>query len=636
MYRELVLANRQMFVNLDKHLNVRDFYYPHVGLFNHLTGKKNLIAVNIDGKTHFIDDTWNISFLYREHSLVGEIIAENKNIKVKLHSLEVVHKYLPLYIRKIDVKNLSEKERDIKIYFYHDFSLNETPFGNTALFHPELNGLVHYKLHTYFLISIYPDPFEFTVSKKEYSSLDEIREGNLLGRLIVRGEIDSAIGYTLKLKEKEESTFYYYILAGNSFDDLEEKNEKIKRDGLQHLIDETEIYYNVWIKEKRDLKYDIPEDIQKLYQRSLFIINAHVDRNGAIIASADSSIFERFNKDHYSYSWPRDNAFIVMALDGAGLGHISKKFFEFASRTITRRGYFLQKYSPDGSFGSSWHPWSDTNRNPQLPIQEDETALVIWALYNHYKKTKNIEFIDRMYNSLVRPAAEFMCSYRYKDTGLPMKSYDPWEERRGIFTYTSATVYAGLESASEMAFLTGNQEEGERYRKTARELKEAILKHLYDEKEKRFLRALEKAEDGKWLKDKTVDASLSAVFFTGLLTYNEEKVVNTMKAIEEKLWIRKGIGGLARFENDYYHRVDKELPGNPWIITTMWLADWYIEKGDFQRSLELLKWVVERQTQAGLLAEQYNPHTGEPLSVIPLTWSHAAFCLTVQKLNEKI
>ncbi len=636
MYRELVVANRQMFVNLDKHLNIRDFYYPHVGLFNHLTGNKNLLAVNIDGKTYFIDDTWEISFSYKKDTLIGDITTENKNLQIKLKITEVVHKYLPLYIRKITIKNLSEEERNIKIYFYHDFALNETPFGNTALYHPELNGIVHYKLHTYFLISIYPDPFEFTVSKKEFSSLDEIKEGKLLGRLIVRGDIDSAIGYSMSLKENQEDTFYYYILAGNSFDDLEEKNEKIKKDGLAHLIEETEVYYNVWIKEKRDLKYDIPEDIQKLYDKSLFIINAHIDRNGAIIASADSSIFQRFNKDHYSYSWPRDNAFIVMALDGAGFGHISRKFFEFASRTITRKGYFLQKYSPDGSFGSSWHPWSDTNKNPQLPIQEDETALVIWALYNHYKKTKNIEFIDRMYNRLVRPAAEFMCSYRYEDTGLPMKSYDPWEERRGIFTYTCATVYAGLQGASELAFLTGNYEEGEKYKKVAHEVKEATFKYLYDENEKRFIRSLEKVEDGKWIKDKIIDASLSAVFFTGLLPFNDEKVINTMKAIEEKLWIRKGIGGLARFENDYYHRVDKELSGNPWIITTMWLADWYIEKGDFEKSLELLKWVVERQSQAGLLAEQYNPYTGEPLSVIPLTWSHAAFCLTVQKLNEKI
>ncbi|RMD46553.1 MAG: glycoside hydrolase family 15 protein [Aquificota bacterium] len=452
----------------------------------------------------------------------------------------------------------------------------------------------------------------------------------------MRGDIDSGIGYSLSLEKEGEKVFYYYIVAGKSFDDLEEKNRKIKNDGLQHLMDETERYWNIWIKERKALKYDIPENIQKLFEKSLFIINAHIDREGAIIASLDSSIFYRFNKDHYSYSWPRDNAFIVMALDKAGFGHISRKFFEFASRTLSKKGYFLQKYMPDGSFGSSWHPWSDSNKKPQLPIQEDETALVIWALYKHYQETKNIEFIDRMYNRLVRPAADFMSSFLDKETGLPDKSYDPWEERRGILTYTCSTVYAGLKAASYMANLTGNDEEALKYEKSAEDIKKAILKHLYDEEEGRFLRAIDKGEDGKWIKDKTVDASLSAVFFTELLPFDDFRVGETMKAIEEKLWIKKGIGGVARFENDFYHRIDKELPGNPWIITTMWLADWYIEKGDFQKALELLKWVVDRQSQAGLLAEQYNPYTGEPLSVIPLAWSHAAFCSTVLKLNEKI
>jgi len=636
MYRELLIGNRHMAINIDRYLSIRDFYYPHVGQFNHLGGRKILLAVNVDGKTEFIDDRWNIEFSYRKDSLTGLSKAKNEDLGLELEITDVVHKYIPVYIRKIKVKNLFSEKRDIKVFFYHDFALNETEVGNTALFHPELNGIVHYKWNTYLLISIFPDPFEFTVSKKEYSSLEEIKEGKLLNRLIVRGDIDSGIGYSLSLEKEDEKSFYYYIVAGNSFDDLEEKNRKIKNDGIQHLIDETERYWNVWIKEKKALKYDIPEDIQKLFERSLFIINAHIDREGAIIASLDSSIFYRFNKDHYSYSWPRDNAFIVMALDKAGFGHISRKFFEFASRTISKKGYFLQKYMPDGSFGSSWHPWSDSNKKPQLPIQEDETALVIWALYKHYQETRNIEFIDRMYNRLVRPAADFMSSFIDKETGLPDKSYDPWEERRSILTYTCSTVYAGLKAASYMANLTGNDEEALKYEESAESIKKAILEHLYDKEEGRFLRAIDKAEDGRLIKDKTVDASLSAVFFTGFLPFDDFRVEKTMEAIEEKLWIKKGIGGVARFENDFYHRVDKELPGNPWIITTMWLADWYIEKGDFQKALELLKWVVDRQSQAGLLAEQYNPYTGEPLSVIPLTWSHAAFCSTVLKLNEKI
>lgn len=111
---------------------------------------------------------------------------------------------------------------------------------------------------------------------------------------------------------------------------------------------------------------------------------------------------------------------------------------------------------------------------------------------------------------------------------------------------------------------------------------------------------------------------------------------NTVKAIEDKLWIRGGIGGIARYENDYYHKVSDDFPGNPWIITTLWLANYYIDIDRLDRSFELINWVLKRKSQAGLLAEQYHPTTGEPLSVCPLVWSHASFAYTIQKLARKL
>ena len=634
MDREIILGNKTFFLNIDRHLNIRDIYYPHVGQFNHLSGEKNRIGIWVDNKFSWIDDNWKLSFKYKRNSLTAVIDATNPGLGISFKYEAVVHKYMPLFIACIRVKNLEISERNVKFYFYHDFNLNETPIGNTAFYYPELNGLIHYKDKTYFFISIEKEEgdFEYTVSKKEESSLKEIEEGKLYGRPIVRGDIDSAVGVSFRLKTDFE--FFYYILAGNSLDDIEDKKKKINQDGLWHLVEETDIYWNAWIKERKSLCIKIPKDVKELYDRSLYVIRAHIDRDGAIIASADSSIFHRFNKDHYSYSWSRDASFITPALDFAGYGDITKKYFEFCARTITKKGYFLQKYLPNGSFGSSWHPWSDLEGNPQLPIQEDETALVIWALYQHYLATKDIEFIDNMYNRLVRPAAKFMVSYRDEETGLPLKSYDLWEERRGFLTYTTATVYGGLKSASKLAKLTGNLEEAETYERTAEEVREALIRVLYDKELGRFLRMID-TDKGKLYKDTTVDASLSAVFFMEVLPPHDERVISTMRAIEEKLYIKEGIGGVARYENDHYHRVSDRYP-NPWIVTTMWLADWYIQMDNLNRALELVNWVVKRQNQAGLLAEQFDPYTGKPLSVIPLTWSHAAFCRTVQKLDEKL
>jgi len=80
------------------------------------------------------------------------------------------------------------------------------------------------------------------------------------------------------------------------------------------------------------------------------------------------------------------------------------------------------------------------------------------------------------------------------------------------------------------------------------------------------------------------------------------------------------------------------VPGNPWFITTLWLADWYAviaqEPEDLKPALKLLEWVASHALPSGVLAEQVNPYTNAPLSVSPLTWSHAAYIATVQSYLE--
>lgn len=112
-----------------------------------------------------------------------------------------------------------------------------------------------------------------------------------------------------------------------------------------------------------------------------------------------------------------------------------------------------------------------------------------------------------------------------------------------------------------------------------------------------------------------------------------------MQQIREKLWCRTKVGGLARYENDSYHRVSKDVPGNPWFITTLWLAQYYIavakNKNELDKALDILRWVLECALPSGVLAEQVNPLTREPLSVSPLTWSHATYIAAVQEYLDK-
>lgn len=119
-------------------------------------------------------------------------------------------------------------------------------------------------------------------------------------------------------------------------------------------------------------------------------------------------------------------------------------------------------------------------------------------------------------------------------------------------------------------------------------------------------------------------------------------VASTINAVKEKLWVKTSVGGIARYTNDFYYRVGNDtehVPGNPWFICTMWLAEYDIMRAnnltELNNALPILEWVVDRALASGVLAEQIDPYTNEPLSVSPLTWSHAGFVTTMIRYMKK-
>jgi GH15 family glucan-1,4-alpha-glucosidase len=166
-------------------------------------------------------------------------------------------------------------------------------------------------------------------------------------------------------------------------------------------------------------------------------------------------------------------------------------------------------------------------------------------------------------------------------------------------------------------------------------MREAVLTRLYDQKLGRFVKAIR--PDGTV--DATIDSSLAFTFLYGAFDAETAAVKDTMRAIRNRLWVETGIGGLARYENDEYHRVSREVQGNPWFICTLWLARWHVAVAktleDLKEAMALISWVVKYASPSGILAEQLNPHDATPISVSPLVWSHAEFVLTVAEYLEK-
>ena len=431
---------------------------------------------------------------------------------------------------------------------------------------------------------------------------------------------------------------YYWITASKFMEEALTLNRYVLESTPQHLIDSTYNFWHAWTNRRETDFRDLPVPVVDLFKKSLLIIRAHADGRGGIIASSDSDLLQ-YGLDTYGYVWPRDGAISAMALDRAGDYEVAQRFFEFCHSVINPGGFFIHKYRVDQSLGSSWHPWV-RNGQPQLPIQEDETALVVYALWQHYQSTRNLEFIEAHYNSLIKKASDFLVSYRYPATGLPKSSYDIWEEKYGTSTYTSATVYGALKAAGNLAEILGKKDQAARYLAAASEIKTGILTHLYDPKDGYFYKMINYSADPPVI-DRTVDISgVYGIFKFGLLGPSDEKLTRALSFTLFRLGLTTLVGGVARYEGDAYYKKDPSLPGNPWFIATLWLAQYYLTQAEKPADLaavrRLLSWTAKHATPAGLLSEQLDPHTGEQISASPLTWSHSEFVITVLDYLDKL
>ncbi len=651
MPRELCVGNGNLLINFDKDLNIRDMYFPLVGMENHVSGHFCRFGVWMDGRFSWIDNSWIKKFSYKEDSLVTNVSLKKPDMSIELLIEDGVHHFHDVFLRKVTVKNTAEKEREVRLFFSHDLHLYDTDKGITAYYDPEIDAIIHFKKDRYFLISGSSGReglFQFAVGVTEFGGLrgtwKDAEDGDLSNNPVAHGSVDSTISLRTKVPGRGRRLIYNWIAADRKREEVSKLHGIITKISPQRLLSETEEYYKAWVNKSEISFGDLPSKIVQMFKRSLLILRTQIDNRGAIIASSDSDIL-RFNKDTYSYVWPRDGAFVAMGLDAAGYHHITQRFFKFCEKIISNDGFLYQKYHANGSWGSTWHPWMTSNREFQLPIQEDETALVLFSLWNHYDQVRDIEFVSPLFEPLVCKAADFMRKYRDPESKLPLPSYDLWEENRGISTFTASAVYGGLQAASKFAQIYGDLERAKKYKTAAIEVKDAILKHLYDKEKNRFLKMIKTNGKGKFSKDPTVDSSVYGIFEFGVLPAEDTRVESTMKTVEDALWVKTKVGGIARYQNDYYHQVSKDIekvPGNPWHICTLWLAEWYVAKAktmeDLKGAEKLLQWVADHALESGVLAEQIDPYSNQPLSVSPLTWSHSTFVLTVieylNKLNE--
>jgi len=633
--RHVLVSNGRFAVALDEKARIRDVYFPHVGLENHAVGHQFRFGIWVDGKFDWSDGDWEIVMTYMPETLTTRYIMKKQAFGISIEVNDAIKNDKDIFLRKIRVANEADATREVRLFFTQDFHIYSYEAGDTAFFEPKLGAIVHYKGKRYFLIggtSGGKGFFQYAVGYKEVEDKEgtwkDAEDGQLSNNPVAQGAVDSVVSFKIDIPPNGYSIVHYWIACGDSLGEVARLDSQVKQIGVEQMLLEVENYWSAWLSRLQIDLNILPHDVARLFKRSLLLMRAHTDNNGGFLASLDSDILG-IHRDSYSYVWPRDGAMAALAFCSSGFTDVPTMFFEFCNKSIGDDGFFQHKYLPDGSLGSTWHALIDSAGRLQLPIQEDETASVLYALWKYYEKGGNLEFITKVYDRLVIKAADFMMNYRDSETLLPKPTFDEWEEKVGVFTSTVASVCAALDAAAKFAKVFYDSSRQDALGEASAQIKDAMINHLYDRKLKRFIKGI----DPSGQKDTTLDSSVSTVFAYGVLEAKHELVRNTMDALANELWIKTEVGGLARYQNDQYRQVSPEFPGNPWFISTLRLARWRVAVAssleELAPSLDLLKWTAKHALPSGALAEQLDPYSGYPISATPLLWSHAEFVLAV-------
>ncbi|MDK2899083.1 MAG: hypothetical protein PWQ10_270 [Patescibacteria group bacterium] len=646
MSRPIVLSNGELHVGLNNFGMVHDFYYPYVGFENHSAGNdlRHKIGVWVDGKISWLDNPgeWSFNFKYPHTALVGNILAKNEQIGILLEFDDFVDSHACAFIRNIHIINLQDKKREVRLFMHQAFAIGDSRSNtDTAQYLPDSSAILHYRGRRAFIVSgeANKQPFDqytvglFGIEGKDGTYRDA-EDGELSQNNVEHGRVDSTIRFKVNVKPYSSKRVHYWIAVGTSMREALSVHRHIKNSGALSRLHRTSDWWNEWLKPTFGVIDKISPDYRATFLQSILIIKSQIDKRGAIIASTDTSMLN-YSRDAYGYSWPRDGAYALWPLIRMGYQDEALCFFEFTKRGLHTDGYVMHKYRADDALGSSWHSYLHEGGIIAPPIQEDETAIVLFMFAQYYRMHPDDGLLKKFYKDMILPMANFMAGFIDETTGLPKPSYDLWEQIFIVSTYTTSVTYAALLAASDLASAINDSDNAVKWRSAADDIQLAAHKYLYNEERKVFYRGLTVIY-GEIKQDPVVDmSSIYGAYTFGLFDPDSNEIKSSIGTVEQLFGLNDGKIGLPRFEDDEYRRMNPEVTGNYWFICSFWLAQYYIDIGSKDKALKILDWAKDHAMNTGVMGEQVDPITDEAIAPAPLTWTHAEYISTLLDLITK-
>lgn len=626
---EAIIGNKKMIATYTSKGELQRIYFP---------SKDNKQYINF----FHTGIKLNESDLIYLHDDINNIYKQYYDTDTNILNTEITNTYFNIKIVQTDYILIKENILAKKYTFINNGTIDlNTQFYIHSELLSDLNNFVGCKIVDGGMMQ-YAHDFTFSTFAKSKEiikhqingSKNNIKRTEIYDKDYIGMSKDSSIAYDIGLikpGEKKELQICILIDENKNISDIEDEIERVKRIDFEKEYINTKSYWRKYVKKHNGLKLKEPENsyderIFEIYKRSILLFPLLTNaETGAIIASPE--VDENFSKcGRYAYCWPRDAVFITKAMDILQMNKETEKFYKvFCKKTQSKNGMWEQRFYTDGKLAPCWG------------YQIDETASVVYGIYEHYKYTKSEKFLkDNL--QMCEKAIDFLKRYVNDIFGQTHKyhlSYDLWEECENIHLYSLSAIYSAFECMIKIYNILGsNVSEFENNRlkeakienskkeieKIQVEIKKYINNNMYDENKKCYVRNAD---------DKKMDISiLGSVTPFNVFKPKEKKIQNTVERIN--LSLRTYTGGYQRFENDNY------MNGNPWPIANLWMTLYYLETGEKKKAKECFDFVIKTAGKHYFLGEQIDNKTLKPNWVIGLGWTHAMFVIVLEKLYNKI
>ena len=588
VYEQSIIGNGNMLAVIGGKGELRYLFYPSKSFPQNI--HSSLPGIYRRGYFSWLTDWSDIRQRYAAPGVL-ETMFRSGDASVKVTDF-VLHSESVL-IRRFEFSIPGE----FNFIYYTSPQLWETHTADAAYFDERYGAVVDYKRGLTLVVSgdKIPNGYQIGQLGSGSDAFTDAYDGELNMNKLSIYEGFRGVNFALMWRLRDEETLTMYFVLDNSEEAALRELAKVKAMDCCVLGHSVADHWNNWVSKIR-LSGVVNEDMVK---QSAYVIKMLQDSGGAFIAAP--TVWP-----DYRYCWPRDAAYSAMALDVLGYHDEAVKFINWAVKSQGENGAFYQRYYAEPGL-----------KAPSWSFQIDETASVVLATYVHFKLTLDRQLLKNAW-IMIRKATEYLAA-NVSDDGLTTPTVGPWEEHLGVHTYTNASVYAALSAASYLASEMGDRNRAVEWGRYASVIRSATLNQAWNG---RFF--------AKMIKPKfniPDSATLGLIFPFNMINVNDDRMKMNVDTIEKSFKYKAG--GIGRNPEDKYYG------GNPWIITTLWLAIYHKLAGNVDKAHELIKWASTHSTSTGMLPEQVDKDSGRPISAVPLAWSHAMY-IVAEVINNDL